>query len=561
MKITNIDEAMEEAAKKQPAKEPKKMEKKPAPAKKALPKKKVSAPAKTAKPTAKVEPKEEPKKEEPKATEPEKPVQPWSAKGREANAEKRASMSSDEKQAEKDRSMRRMGFRQQGRGIGDRLKSAWKAFTGPAGGSTQHGQGKYKSVFHEIQRLMEQLRLVESILVHENITAEGLTGGQKNLDVASPFGKLTAADFATLRARRDEIRSVLVGQMIREELHKHNTILAELNPRQRAALSETVKQRSSKMWEQLAEMDIADEAVVMAPDSALRAAIEKYKQSQVRDNPSQHVKIMPAVERPVQKDDDSDVDEGKLSRLAAGLGLAGAAMMGGAQDAEAQSAAQPQKTVQSFTMQRGPDGNQVAVDAQGKPVKMQHTPADSVSTQKSRDMQLAVNKAEFDLRSKGIDPMASRDGKRVFKRDIVQNPDGTFTATISPDRGESPKEEPTTDKVDERIAANKEKKNAAITAIGKDTTEVDPDDGYYEPHDDSDSKGHLSTGRNATNPSRKAFGTKIFMQRGGNVKRPKLTSTDAKKTPEPGSKHAELRDRMRDRRKKNAMNRFFPNVD
>ena len=307
MKITNIDEAMEEAAKKQPAKEPKKMEKKPAPAKKvekkptpakkvapkaepkaptppvppakkektpepetssdepkttepapkkkALPKKKVSAPAKTAKPTAKVEPKEEPKKKEPKATEPEKPVQPWSAKGREANAEKRASMSSDEKQAEKDRSMRRMGFRQQGRGIGDRLKSAWKAFTGPAGGSTQHGQGKYKSVFHEIQRLMEQLRLVESILVHENITAEGLTGGQKNLDVASPFGKLTAADFATLRARRDEIRSVLVGQMIREELHKHNTTLAELNPRQRAALSETVKQRSSKMWEQLAEMD------------------------------------------------------------------------------------------------------------------------------------------------------------------------------------------------------------------------------------------------------------------------------------------------------------------
>jgi len=354
MKFANIDEAIVEAAKKPaPAKPaakpaPKKAEPKKAPAapakpaakpapKKAEPKK-VEAPApkkKAAAPAAapkKAEPKKKPaaakpeKKAEP-TKEPEKPVQPWSTKGREARAKELASMSSQEREAESEKSKRKMGLRPASRGIGDRLKSAWKAFTAKPGSSVDIKKS-YKSVFHEIQKLMEQLQLVEAMLQEQSLNES-----------------YDASAVNTLYERRDAIRSVLAEQMVREELYKHNVTVAELDETQRAALMETVALRSNALWEEL-----------------------------------------------------NQVEEGKLSRLAAGLGLAGAAMMGGAKDAQAQQAT----STQAPTTQ---------------------VPNDSVQTATSKDMQLALNKAGHELNRRRISQQGAR-------RDVVQNPDGTFTATI-----------------------------------------------------------------------------------------------------------------------------------
>lgn len=360
MKFANIDEAIMEAAKK-PA--PAKPAAKPA-AKKAEPKKAPAAPAKpAAKPAPKkAEPKKleapapkkkavapapaTPKKAEPKTAEPkkkpaaakpekkaepkkepEKPAQPWSTKGREARSKELASMSSQEREKESEKSKRKMGLTPASRGIGDRLKSAWKAFTAKPGSSVDIKKS-YKSVFHEIQKLMEQLQLVESMLREQSLN-ESYDAGTVN----------------NLYAHRDAIRSVLVEQIVREELYHHNVTIAELDQRQRAALMETVALRSNALWEGL-----------------------------------------------------NQVEEGKLSRLAAGLGLAGAAMMGSPDDAGAQQATSTQ-----------------APTAQ--------VPNDSVQTATSKDMQLAFDKAGHELNRRRISQQGAR-------RDIVKNPDGTFTATI-----------------------------------------------------------------------------------------------------------------------------------
>lgn len=222
-----------------PAKKPTTPKKTEAPAE--APKKKVPAPAPAASKKAepkKAEPKKKPaaakpeKKAEPKK-EPEKPVQPWSTKGREARSKELASMSSQEREKESEKSKRKMGLTPASRGIGDRLKSAWKAFTAKPGSSVDVKKS-YKSVFHEIQKLMEQLQLVESMLREQSLNES-----------------YDATTVNTLHERRDAIRSVLAEQIMREELYKHNITVAELDQHQRAALIETVKKRSNKMWEDL----------------------------------------------------------------------------------------------------------------------------------------------------------------------------------------------------------------------------------------------------------------------------------------------------------------------
>ena len=263
MKFANIDEAITEAAKKAvPQKAvkaaPKKAEvtkgkkapvapaKKPAAAKKAeapaAPKKKevapAPAPAKKAekKKPAAAKPAPQKKKEEPKKQPEQKPVQPWSTKGREARAKQLASMSPEEKERESEKSKRKMGLTPASRGIGDRLKSAWKAFTAKPGSSVDIKKS-YKSVFHEIQKLMEQLQLVESMLREQSLNES-----------------YDASAVNTLQERRNTIRKVLVAQMIREELYKHNVTLGELNQHERIALMETIKQRSNNLWKQLTEV-------------------------------------------------------------------------------------------------------------------------------------------------------------------------------------------------------------------------------------------------------------------------------------------------------------------
>lgn len=199
---------------------------------------------------------EPPKPEKPEtpasAPEPKKPVQPWSRQGREARAKELADMSPEEKARAKEKSMRRMGFVPDKRSFTDRVKSAGRAFMAPAGTSVETEPMSWKSRFAEVLQMMEELQQIERQL-HELSLAEGLVGGQKKLDVAPPYGKLTSQDFAQLRARRSHLRKALVKEMIREELEKHNTTLAELNPRQRTALMEYVKKRSTKMWEMMAE--------------------------------------------------------------------------------------------------------------------------------------------------------------------------------------------------------------------------------------------------------------------------------------------------------------------
>lgn len=199
---------------------------------------------------------EPPKPEKPEtptpSAEPKKSVQPWSQQGREARAKELADMSPEEKAREKEKSMRRMGFVPDKRSFLDRVKTAGKAFVAPAGSSIQTEPTQWKSRFAEVLQMMEELQQVEHQL-YELSLAEGLVGGQKKLDVAPPYGKLTSQDFARLRARRKQLREALVKEMIHEELEKHSTTLAELNPRQRTALMEYVKKRSTKMWEMMAE--------------------------------------------------------------------------------------------------------------------------------------------------------------------------------------------------------------------------------------------------------------------------------------------------------------------
>lgn len=191
--------------------------------------------------------------------EPKKPVQPWSKQGIEARAKELAAMSPEEKARQKQQSMRRMGFVPDKRSFVDRVKSAGRAFVAPAGTSVQTEPVQWKSRFAEVLQMMEELQQIERQL-HELSLAEGLVGGQNRLDVAPPYGKITGKDFAALRARRKHLRGRLVKEMIREELGKHNTTLAELNPRQRAALMEYVTKRSNKMWEMMAEMRMNEDA-------------------------------------------------------------------------------------------------------------------------------------------------------------------------------------------------------------------------------------------------------------------------------------------------------------
>jgi hypothetical protein len=285
MKFANIDDAIMEAAKKPaPAKpapkdaakkaEPKKAPAAPAkPAAKVAPKKaepkKVEAPAPKKKAVApapaapkkaepkKAEPKKKPaaakpeKKAEPKK-EPEKSVQPWSTKGREARSKELASMSSQEREKESEASKRKMGLRPASRGIGDRLKSAWKAFTAKPGSSVDIKKS-YKSVFHEIQKLMEQLQLVEAMLQEQSLNES-----------------YDATTVNTLHERRDAIRSVLTEQIVREELYKHNVTIAELDQRQRAALMETVTLRANALWEGMNEL---------SPETLARAASARRAQA------------------------------------------------------------------------------------------------------------------------------------------------------------------------------------------------------------------------------------------------------------------------------------------
>jgi hypothetical protein len=169
-----------------------------------------------------------------------------------------AAQSPEEKQAAVDKRLKRMfGIERTKRSIGDRLKGAWRGFTADAGEDLGKASGGYRSVFHEVQRLMEQYRLIGRIL-HEQSLYEGLAGQQGKLDVAPPFGQLTAADFAKLRRRQKHIKEALAMQIVREQLYTHHTTLAELNINQRNALMELVKSRCDEMFCRLDETDADD---------------------------------------------------------------------------------------------------------------------------------------------------------------------------------------------------------------------------------------------------------------------------------------------------------------
>jgi hypothetical protein len=391
MKFANIDDAITEAAKKpvpklaSPKADPKKVAPKKgdpkgtptpvAPAKKPAEPKKAAAPvaAPKKKATSSKVPKSvvkkkksvapapaaEPETREEPATEPEqKPAEPKPTQGSDSSERPKFAP---------------RWLQSKPRGIGDRLKSAWKGFTAKSGQDLGKAGTSYKSVFHEIHKLMEQLQLVEAMLQEQSLN-ESYDAGTVN----------------NLYEHRNTIRSVLVEQIVREELYTHNVTIAELDRRQRAALMKTVNVRANALWEGMNQME-----------------------------------------------------EGKLGRLAA-AGLAGAAMMGGAKNAEAQSTT-PQQTVTA-------------------PV-----PNDSVQTGVSRDMGLAQTKAGFELDRRGID----RQGARMTPK---QNPDGTWSVTIDarkqPTTGTPQMEESYTLEewmgmigeagysLEEGNAENKEKKNA-----------------------------------------------------------------------------------------------------
>jgi hypothetical protein len=176
-----------------------------------------------------------------------------------------AAQSPEEKQAAVDKRLKRMfGIERTKRSIGDRLKGAWRGFTADAGEDLGKASGGYRSVFHEVQRLMEQYRLIGRIL-HEQSLYEGLAGQQGKLDVAPPFGQLTAADFAKLRRRQKHIKEALAMQIVREQLYTHHTTLAELNINQRNALMELVKSRCDEMFCRLDETDADNSGEDFAP--------------------------------------------------------------------------------------------------------------------------------------------------------------------------------------------------------------------------------------------------------------------------------------------------------
>jgi hypothetical protein len=146
---------------------------------------------------------------------------------------------------------------------------------------------------------------------------------------------------------------------------------------------------------------------------------------------------------------EAGMDEGRLGRLAAGLGLGAAALAGGAKDADAQSAPPQAATV----------------------------PNDSVQTGVSRDMGYAQRKAEFELDRKKID----RQGARMTP---VQNKDGTWSVTIDARKQPPATEKPEMDEqytieewmgmmeevgfnLNERNMDNKRAKNAAVAKIGQ----------------------------------------------------------------------------------------------
>lgn len=417
MKFANINDAIMEAAKKPAAKpapktaakkvEPKKAPAKPAPkpAAKRTPAKPAakSAAKKTGNKKRVVTPPPAPETDD-KGTEnkgaEEKPTQ-------EKPAETKPTQSADSGEPRK---FAPRWLQSKPRGIGDRLKTAWKGFTAKAGDKIDVPH-KYKSVFHEIQKLMEQLQLVESMLREQSLN-ESYDAGTVN----------------NLYAHRNAIRSVLVEQIVREELYQHNVTIAELDQRQRAALMETVTVRANALWEGL------EEAQVMAINPDLQAAIDRHNERRVH-NTRLPVQIVPAVKVPATSDDtDDDVDEGRFTRLAAGLGLAGAAMMGGAKDAGAQGVVSPQdsaRVVNTAGTQGGPAAATHFAKRIGDINAAGRAAGDSVQTGTGNDLGMAQKRAYAALQARNIVPAGGQ------RHDFVQNPDGTYSFTVNA-RGSRP---------------------------------------------------------------------------------------------------------------------------
>ena len=91
--------------------------------------------------------------------------------------------------------------------------------------------------------------------------------------------------------------------------------------------------------------------------------------------------------------EEAGMDEGRLSKLAAGLGLGAAALMGSPEKAQAQQAPTTQ------------------------------VPNDSVQTGTSRDLGMAQRRAELELDKRRID-------RQGVRQSVKQNPDGTWSVTI-----------------------------------------------------------------------------------------------------------------------------------
>ncbi len=258
MKFANIDEAILEAAKitGNPKTAPKNKGKK-------VPAKKLSKQAEA--PKGKKAPIPAPKKKAPvaptkKASAPTKPAASATPEPAKADAPKAepAPAAKSEPAPSRERPQFAPRWLTANRGIGDRLKDAWKSFKASAGQNLGKAGASYKSVFHEAQQLMKEYQMIESML-QEQALYEGLTGNQGRLDVAPPFGDLTAADFEELRGRKSAIREALAAQMVREELYFHRTNLAELNTNQRVALAETVKSQCDEMFTRLMSEGMGEE--------------------------------------------------------------------------------------------------------------------------------------------------------------------------------------------------------------------------------------------------------------------------------------------------------------
>jgi hypothetical protein len=261
MKFANIDEAIMEAAKKavpqKAVKAAPKMPTKTAPKKAEVAKGKKAPVAPAKKPAApkKAEAPAAPKKKEvAPAPAPAKKVEkkkPAAAKPAPQKKKEEPKKQPEQKPAPSAGSAEKPKFAprwlEKKRGIGDRLKSAWKSFTAKPGADLGKAGTSYKSVFHEIQKLMEELQLVEAMLREQSLNES-----------------YDASTVNNLHTHRNAIRGVLVEQMIREELYKHNVTVAELTKQERAALMETVNVRANSVWEQLTEMKFSDWESVIA---------------------------------------------------------------------------------------------------------------------------------------------------------------------------------------------------------------------------------------------------------------------------------------------------------